>query len=304
MTQERIAGFGFSTESTTPDLGNLDEILGRIEAAGAGFAELALYDMDLIAGGEVLPDRCRQLERICGRRALRYTVHGALSVNFMDQSHLELHKAVCRAMLELCEAVGAGVLVQHTGTVPALPTPILDRLHALERATLAEMGEVAKRHGVRIALENLFVESERLYTADPLRLAREIAEIGHEHVVGTLDFSHAYIMTTLCDMDFQDAVRALAPQAGHLHVHDSFGRPSFDGGFFTTSEEIAFGQGDLHLPLGWGDIPWLEILPGLPVRPGTVLMVELPFRFWSELERVAETAGAFVEMINGGAPGG
>lgn len=301
--QERIAGFGFSTEGTTPDLRNLDEELALLEASGAGFAELALYDMDLIAGGRVLPDRRRQLERICARRSLRYTVHGALSVNFMDEEHLELHKSVCRAMLELCDAVGAGVLVQHSGTVRARPTPILDRLHALERGALVEMGEVAQRYGVKIALENLFVEQRHLYTADPMRLARELSEIGHEHVVGTLDFSHAYIMTTLCGMGFRDAVRALAPQAGHLHVHDSFGRPTFDGAFFTRSERLAFGQGDLHLPMGWGDIPWAEILPGLPVRPGTVLIVELPARFRSEIGRVAETARSFAQMINRGTAG-
>lgn len=302
MAEERIAGFGFSTEGTAPDLTGLDEALARIEGAGAGFAELALYDMDLIVGGRVVAERRRRLEQICVRRKLRYTVHGALSVNFMDHTHLDLHKSVCRASLELCEAVGAGVLVQHAGTVPAAPVPLLERGHAIERGALAEMGDLAARYGVRIALENLFVESRSRYTADPIRLARQIDEIGHDHVVGTLDFSHAYIMTTLCGQNYRDAIRALAPCAGHLHVHDSFGRLAFDGDFHSNSERIAFGQGDLHLPMGWGDIPWDAILRDLPVRAGTVLTVELPRRFWSELDEVARTAQAFVEMINAQEP--
>ena len=101
-----IAGFGFCTEGARPDLSDLDAQLARIEATGASHCELSLYELDLIVGGRVLPERRRRLEQICARRALRYTVHGVLTVNFMDEAHLELHKAVCRAMLELCEAVG------------------------------------------------------------------------------------------------------------------------------------------------------------------------------------------------------
>jgi sugar phosphate isomerase/epimerase len=298
MAQDKVAGFGIATEGTSPDLADLDEALARIEASGAAFAEIALYELDVIVGGRIVTDRCRRLEKICAGRKLRYTVHGALSVNFMDRAHLELHTAVCRAAIELCDAIGAKVLVQHAGLVPAGPIALIEHFHTVERAALAEIGDFAARYGIRIALENLFVESWSRYTAEPARLARQIDEVGHKSVVGTLDFSHAYLMTTMYGLDFGEAVRKLAPRAGHLHVHDSFGQLAFDGDFYTTSERIAFGQGDLHLPMGWGDIPWDEILPGLPVRPGTVLMVELPRRFWSELDEVARTAERFVQMIN------
>src|SRR4030095_8388420 len=100
----------------------------------------------------------------CARRALRYTAHGVLTVNFMDEAHLELHKAVCRATLALCAAVGASVLAHHPGRAPAARTAQLERLHALERDTLREMGDVAARYGVRIAVENLFVEDGETYT--------------------------------------------------------------------------------------------------------------------------------------------
>ncbi len=100
-TADTIAGFGFCTDEVRPDLSGLDDQLARIEATGASHCELSLYELDLIVGGRVLPERRRLLERICARRALKYTVHGVLTVNFMDEAHLELHKAVCRAMLEL-----------------------------------------------------------------------------------------------------------------------------------------------------------------------------------------------------------
>ena len=119
---DTIAGFGFCTDGALPDLPDLDVQLARIEATGASHCELSLYELDLIVGGRVLPERRHRLEQICARRALRYTAHGVLTVNFMDETHLELHKAVCRATLELCDAVGASVLALHpAGCRPTAP---------------------------------------------------------------------------------------------------------------------------------------------------------------------------------------
>ncbi len=293
-----IAGFGFDTDSAAADLSDLDDVLARIADTGASHAELSLCGLELIAGGRILAERRRRLEQICARHPLAYTVHGTLAVNFMDEAHLDLHKAVCRSMLELCEAVGAGVMVHHPGRVPAQPAPALERLHRVERQTLREMADLAAGHGVKIALETLFVEDERRYTADPVRLARVIAEIDHPQVCGALDFSHAYIMTTWRGMDYVEALRAFAPVTNHLHVHDSFGRPTTMGGFYTHAERIAFGMGDLHLPMGWGDIDWDTILPQLSFRPGTVMIVELPPHHWAELDNCAATARRFAEIVN------
>jgi sugar phosphate isomerase/epimerase len=295
MASGRIIGFGFTTQDLVPDLSNLDAVLGRIEDSGAGFAELALLALDVIAGGRVLPERRRKLEQICARRQLGYTVHGPLTLNFMDAPHLALHKQVCRANLELAGAVGARVVVVHAGIVQAQPEPILERLYAMQREALAELGEVARAAGTRLAVENLFVEEPGLTTPSPARLATELRAIDHPYVVGTLDFSHAYLLSTLCGLDFENQVRAFAPAAGHLHVHDSFGRPPTIKGW-TPSENLAFGMGDLHLPPGWGEIPFATLLPGLPVRDGTVMTVELPGRFWSDLDAVAATARDLVEL--------
>ncbi|MFL5333323.1 MAG: sugar phosphate isomerase/epimerase family protein, partial [Geminicoccaceae bacterium] len=276
MGEPLIAGIGFATIGELPDLSDLDRALGRIEDVGASHVELALFAADLIAGGRVLPERRRQLEASCGRRKLDYTAHGTLAVNLMDEANLDLHKAVCRANLELAAAVGATVLVHHPGVVPARPPHELDRLHAIERAALREMGDVAGRLGVRLAVETLFVETEQEYTADPIRLAAELRGVDHPHVVGTLDVSHSYLMTSFRGTSFPEAIAAFAPVTGHFHLHDSFGRPPGTlTGFYTESERVAFGVGDLHLPFGWGDIPFETLLPGLPVLPGTLLTVEL-----------------------------
>ena len=53
---------------------------------------------------------------------------------------------MCRAMLELCGAVGASVMA-HRRKVAARPAPELERLHRLERETFRAMGGVAAGHG-------------------------------------------------------------------------------------------------------------------------------------------------------------
>ena len=81
-------------------------------------------------------------------------------------------------------------------------------------------------------------------------------------------------------------------------MHDSFGIPTTIDGFYRPADRIAYGMGDLHLPLGWGDIAWDAILPELPLRPGTVMIVELFKRHWSELDACAATARRLMEITN------
>jgi sugar phosphate isomerase/epimerase len=296
-----IAGVGFTAGRFLPDLSDLDAMLGAIEDVGVSHCELPLFAAQLVSGGRILPDMVRRLEAACARRRLRYTVHGVLSVNLMDEPNLAHHERVARAMLELTAAVGATVMVHHPGVIPARPAAELDRLHALERARLRELGDLAARLGVRIAVETLFVESDKAYTADPVRLAAEIRAVDHPHVVGTLDVSHSYIMTTFRGMPFREAVQAFAPVTGHFHLHDSFGRPTTADQFYTFEERMAFGMGDLHLPFGWGDIPFESLLPGLPVLPGSVLNVELPPHFMHQLEPCATFARRLAKLMNSAA---
>ena len=151
---------------------------------------------------------------------------------------------------------------------------------------------------MRIAVETLFVERAEDYTADPVRLAAELKAVDHPSVIGTLDVSHSYRCRLSRDLVRRGLAR-LRPGHRHFHLHDLFGRPPGTiEDFYTTEEQMAFGIGDLHLPFGWGDIPFETLLPGLPVLPGTVLKVELPERYWGELDACAAFARRLMERMN------
>ena len=289
-----VQHFGFSA-FTGRDLGELDRNLMEIKAAGAHAAELTLCGADLIAGSKILAPMVDKLQAICARHDLIYTVHGPLSASLMNRRALDWHKAAIAAMLEICGVIGAGVMVLHTGRPPAATAAEIEHFHTMERDALLELGDIAAHHKVTIALENLWVASTELYTASPARLAGDIRAIDHPNVAGTLDISHAYLQTTHTGLDFEDEIEAFAPVACHLHIHDSFGRPGDRTGF--ASEQLAYGIGDLHLPLGWGDIDWRKILPRLAVKPGSIFMIELPSQFWEHRELCAEEARSLLPLV-------
>ncbi|WP_245258940.1 MULTISPECIES: sugar phosphate isomerase/epimerase [unclassified Chelatococcus] len=278
-----IAGVGFCTGNGTGDLSVLERALARHADLGADIAELSLYSEDLVSGGRVLPERIGKLVEITKRYKLGYTVHGLVCSNFMDAVNLPYQKAAMRAMLELCDRVGASVLAHHSGMAPMKTRGEMGLIDAMEREALAEMAEVARGYGVRIALENIFAMGDDEYRQTPSEVAATVAAIGHPNLCALIDFSHAYIESKRRGLDWRAEIRAMAPVAGHLHVHDSFGRPYTMTRFFHPSEAMALGIGDLHMPLGWGDIPWEEIFAELTFPAGTTMIMEITERFNPEL---------------------
>lgn len=297
---EIITAIGFSTGvSGKGDLSRLDASLSRIAALGADAAELSLYGEDLIAGGRLLPDRVHKLEQITRRHDLRYTVHGQIVSNFMDEQNLHLQKAVVRAMLELCDQVGAGVLVHHCGKAAMTDEAGRDRLDAIEREALAELADVARGYGVKLAFENIFAMDDSEYRQTPAEVADTVRALNHPNLCTLIDFSHAYIESTRRSLDWRAQIRSMASATGHLHVHDSFGRPYTMTKFYEPSEAVALGIGDLHLPLGWGDIAWEEIFTELRFQPDTVMILELNAdRYDAELGNSLARARRLADLVN------
>lgn len=293
-----ISHVGFSTSPHKGDLADLEASIAKIVDLGADVVELGLFGEDIVSGGRVIEGRAKAFAAICAKFDIRYTVHGLIVSNFMDEAHLAYQKAAVGAMIELCDRIGADTLVHHSGHAPIGSRPLLAHYDRIERAALAEMAALAGRHGIRIALENIFAVDNSEYRQLPSEVAATVRSVGSTHLVGLIDFSHAYIEATRTGADFAHEIKAFAPVAGHLHVHDSFGRPYTMDKFYYTSEAIALGIGDLHLPLGWGDLPFEALFDEIDVLPGTALIMEIGERFSSERADSLERARALAARIN------
>lgn len=277
-----IIGTGFNAGSDDGELTGLEADLRALAEIGCDTVEIGVTTLDLVAGGRIVRERYEALVALCRQFDFRYTVHGLVSSNFMDPITQRHQVNAAKALVEVCNAIGAGIIVQHSGNLRAEAIADWAGADEREREALTELADFARPHGVRIALENIFTTEPGQYRQTPSEVAATVRAVNHPNVVALIDFSHAYIEATFKGLDFFAEIAAMAPVAGHLHVHDSFGRPQ---GFFKgyhPQENTALGIGDLHMPLGWGDIDWERIFTELTFLPDTVLMMEIGRRYRRE----------------------
>lgn len=290
-----ITATGFNSGSTDGELDSLEADLRRLADMGVDTVELALTAIDLISGGRIIEERAERLVSLTKQFDFRYTVHGLVSSNFMDPATQRYQLDAAKALVQLCDRVGSGILVQHGGALRA--DQLAERAGAdqREREALTELADFARPYNVRIALENIFTTEPGQYRQTPAEVAETVKAVNHSNVVALIDFSHAYIESTYKGLNFREQIAAMAPVTGHLHVHDSFGRPQGFYKAFFPQENTAMGIGDLHMPLGWGDIDWDSIFAELDFLPDTVLMMEIGHRYRNEqpasLERARKLAG-------------
>ncbi|MCJ8143489.1 sugar phosphate isomerase/epimerase [Ancylobacter sp. A5.8] len=282
-----IRASGYALQEGSPEFDDLGAGLDEAEALGVDVVELPVYAWHLIVGGRLLGNRLDDLKRALAGRRLGYTVHGPLAVNLMDiPERLARHEAVLEASIEITAAIGAQHLVMHTGVVRDAADD-LELAYERQRGALLRAGDKAAALGVTLCVENVFRFGGARETATPSKLAGELAAIDHKAVKATLDVSHAFIRCAEQRIDPLPEIAALAPHIAHLHLHDSFGRPS-ELWTYHPAEAVALGEGDLHLPIGWGSIDWEAVVNAVPVAPGTVAIMELDPRHWRELpEQVA-----------------
>lgn len=290
---------GFNSGSVDGELDSLAEDLRRLADMGVETVELGLTSIDLISGGRIITERADRLAELVKQFPFRYTVHGLVSSNFMDPVTQGYQIAAAKALIEVCDRIDARVIVQHGGCLRA--DQIAERAGAdeREREALVEIAEFAKRYGVRVALENIFTTEPGQYRQTPAQIAETVKAVNHSNLVALIDFSHAYIESTYRGLDFREELRAMAPVTGHLHVHDSFGRPQGFYKGFHPQELTAMGLGDLHMPLGWGDIAWEEIFSELTFLPDTVLMMEIGSRYRNEQPESLERARRLIDINSG-----
>lgn len=293
-----IIATGFNSGSDDGELESLEADLRRLADIGVDTVELGLTTIDLIAGGRVIKERAERLVALTRQFDFRYTVHGLVSSNFMDPATCRYQLDAAKALIEVCDRIDARIIVQHGGCLRA--DQISERAGAdqREREALFELAEFARPYDVRIALENIFTTEPGQYRQTPAEVAETVKALDHPNVVALIDFSHAYIESTYRGLNFREQIRAMAPVTGHLHVHDSFGRPQGFYEAFYPQENTAMGIGDLHMPLGWGDIDWEDIFSELEFLPGTVLMMEIGSRYRNEQPESLDRARKLM-VLNG-----
>lgn len=280
MVAHRI---GYTLWPASFELSDPGAFLDEAELLGVDTVEIPFFAARLMANGQILAPVLRRFEAQMRGRRLDYTTHATMSINLMDAPEaLPLHEKIARTNIEITARLGARNMVVHCGICDCPEQPALEDAYARQRDSLARLGDFAAEHDVLVCVETVY-SREGFDTALPGRLAAELRAVGHGSVCAALDYAHSALQCAQRGADLMDEVKALAPLARHLHLNDCFGvNRNMDGAL--PAESLAYGSGDLHLPIGWGSLPWDRLMTEADYPGDLVMNQELHPAYWAALE--------------------
>lgn len=298
MIQLNNIGIAFSISAGARRWQRLEEGLSWIVDQGYQLVEMNPHSLAMIVNGAVRQDVLANFVAVLRNFDLRYTIHGLNRLNLAYDPRHTLCKQIMRCQIEVCRAVGAGVLVYHSGlqaldqVQSGVRRTLLSDYELLvgaeqEVAALCELAPIAADAGVIIGMENgdshqwehtllaqfgrpradLSKHHARLHIPP---IVRQLEAINHPNVAMTLDIAHLHIAAHDMGFDYLTAIEQAAPWVKHLHANDNFGR--LDQGFDNEVDRWAYGEADMHLPPGWGSIPYTEVFARLPDYQGDLIL--------------------------------
>jgi sugar phosphate isomerase/epimerase len=276
----------------------LADFLAYARSLGYDLAEIDVSSAAVIVDGRVRRPQLKALAEVMRAGGLRTSVHGLMRLNLAYDPRHELCQRIMACQIEVCAALGARTLVYHSGLQALDAVRYGVRPALLSEAELAEgarrevtalraLAPLAAEAGVTICVENgdshqwehalmaRFGQPREALAQHHARLRIEpivaqLEAVDHPNVGMTLDIAHLFIAANDLGFDYLRAVEAAAPWVRHLHANDNFGR--LDQGFDGESDRYAFGEADLHLPPGWGAIPYREVFARLPDYHGDLIL--------------------------------
>ncbi len=246
-------GVNVDTRRVSGSLKKFESELDFFQRIGFEYVEIPPAGLDVIMRGNLVPTRVKRVKQILNKYEFKYTVHAPDVINLRRITN-PWHKRVFEASIEFAGAIGAEVVVYHCGKTD-------DRLDFSEKQqkraeirALKSIAKIAEEHGVFIGVENL--------THHSIEEVLEVVEaVNHPNVRMTLDIAHLFIAANYKGLDYLHQMEKAMPYVVELHVSDTFGEaqerfqdiPSFEG------FQLMYGIGDLHLPLGYGEISFNEV---------------------------------------------
>lgn len=259
--------------------------------------EIPVHGLDAIVHGRLNGSRVRSIRRVLDSFGFTYSVHAPNPLNLMDRDCGRLHDRVFRASMEFASEIGSSVVVYHAGRfipeeafdAPGFDAPAEGERTALLQGEARALGAIADDFpGIRICVENArpyLRQRHYCYGESPRILAEQVRRIGRPNVRINLDLGHLYMAAKHYRFDAVEAVRASRDCIGHVHVHDNFGLAA-DHRQKQQTHLVPFGRGDAHMPVGWGEIPFAEILETFIDSYDGLMITELRSRYF---ERTGES---------------
>ena len=303
-------------------LARLEESLTYYTQLGYTVAEVPIGGLNVVINGQLLPQRVKMVKEVLSRYPLRYTVHGANRTNLAYGYNHELEKSVMRASIGFCREIGAKRLVYHsglqalnaarTGTASLPDNDELKRGAEREIVAFREIALFAADADVIVGMENgdphlweyaVLKQNNKSREDLPkyharLRIAaivQQLEAIDHPNIGMTLDLAHLHLATHALGDDYLEAVQLAAKWVRHLHLNDNFGK--LDVGIDNEGERLPYGEADLHLPPGWGAIPFVEAFKCLHNYEGDMIL-EIKEPYWDNFGEALENITHLLTQVS------
>lgn len=289
-------------------LEKLKKDLDSFVSFGLTAAEIGVHGTDVIRNGQLDPKRLADICKLLGNYPLSYSVHAPNPLNLMDEEEFDLHLEVMHASLEFTKQIDAEVMVYHPGRFQAEETfgPLGKIEISLEKQQLLLdlEAEILQNFASEFPRQTIAMENARPYRhhspycyAEKITdLKQQVERINRPNVGITLDFGHLNMAANFYGFDQIDAVRQIAPLIRHCHVHDNFG-----GAVFHTEKQqthqIPLGKGDSHMPIGWGNIDFVNLFACFLHQYEGLLITELRGRYFDATEESAANLMQIVQKL-------
>jgi sugar phosphate isomerase/epimerase len=253
------------------DLELLKRDIHAIEEAGFDVAEIPVHGVDAVVNGHLREKRAKQVKEILNGYDLEYTVHAPDVLNLRDFQYPDVHRKVFAASIQFTATIGAKTFVYHQGRLKGNGNDVTEEeAREIEIDELTDLGNLAKSEGITVCVENIH--------SSIAHLMKLLASVGEESIKLCYDFAHSYINSKKLGYDFLRSIQVAKPYIWHAHVNDNFGKGKPESGR-PYIEAMPMGIGDLHLPIGWGEIPYEDIFRVMEGYDG-IYILELQERFF------------------------
>lgn len=269
--------------------------LAEAAEAGLKWVEMSMGPLDLLFDGRLHLARAKAVVRDVEQSGLAVTVHQPSVLDLRTTDDVEVMRRTLHSTVELCELVEAPILVVHF-EAPG-PWPELERQF---EELLLEAAEAAET--VTLAVENIEIAPSR-------HVVDLVSRLDHPRIGMTWDIGHDVVAADGFGYDPEESARVCAPYVVHVHAQDNFGRFErlrvHDRAAYSRAGELhwsALGRGDLHLPIGWGIIPFERLLEPLRERGYQgVVVSEVRERFleWHRQEAIDGLRGLLAHLGEG-----
>lgn len=283
--------------------------LTAFQQFGLEAAEISIHGLDAVRNGHIDRRRTAEIRSILADFPFVCSTHAPNPLNLMDRHSLSMHRDVLYASLEFSAELGASCMVLHPGRFLAeeefiIRGPLVltsqekdDLLHH-EAKILQEAADAFPE--VVIAMENArpyLYHSPYCYAEIPHALVDQIRAIDRNNVRMTLDFGHLHLSARHYGLDMLSEIKTAAPYISHCHVHDNFGHSVYCSEKSQT-HQIPFGRGDAHMPVGWGSVPFRELLAGFIGEYRGLLICELRGRYFAQTGEAAANLAVILWQLD------